>query len=217
MQPNSWLHSGGESGYGVPMTLSAAPRTGTVEHTRQRLLAAARVEFAAKGIAGGRVDSIAEMSGVNKQRIYAHFGSKERLFDAVVSQALDEMADAVPVTGPLDDYVGRVFDFHQNNPELLRLFLWESLHYREEPLPNDEERADRYRHKVQALAGILGTEPDSDTAGALLLMIGLAAWPLAVPPMTRLVLGAAGEDDVSSVRGVAAEVVRRAFPADTRP
>lgn len=204
------------------MTPSAVPRTGTAEDTRQRLLAAARVEFAAKGIAGGRVDSIAKMSGVNKQRIYAHFGSKERLFDAVVSQSLDEMADAVPVAGPIEDYVGRVFEFHQNNPELLRLILWESLHYREEPLPNDQERTDRYRHKVQALADILGTEPDSDTASALLLMIGLAAWPLAVPPMTRLVLGAAGdgaagEGDVNNVRSVATEMVRRAFPAGARP
>jgi AcrR family transcriptional regulator len=199
------------------MTLSSASRAVPVEHTRQRLITAARAEFAANGIAGGRVDRIAEMSGVNKQRIYAYFGSKERLFDAVVSQALDEMADAVPVTGPLDDYVGRVFEFHQNNPELLRLFLWDSLHHREEPLLNDEGRADLYRRKVEALAGILGTEPTSHTAGILLLVIGLAAWPLAVPPMTRLVLGVAGEHDVASVRDVAAEIVRRAFPAAIQP
>jgi len=100
---------------------------------------------------------------------------------------------------------------------VLRLFLWESLHYREKPLPNDEHRAARYRAKVQALAGILGTEVDTNTAGALLLMIGLAAWPLAVTPMTRLVLGTVGQTDASKVQDVASEAVRRAFPRGSRP
>src|SRR5699024_9716263 len=66
--------------------------TKRTETTRALLLKAARTEFAAHGIAGARVDRIAERAGVNKQRIYANFGDKERLFQHVVGQALDELS-----------------------------------------------------------------------------------------------------------------------------
>ncbi len=51
--------------------------------TRQRLIDAARAEFAQYGIAGARVDRIATNAGANKAQIYNYFGSKDRLFDAV--------------------------------------------------------------------------------------------------------------------------------------
>src|SRR5262245_6177023 len=96
-------------------------------HTKERLLAAATEELPAHGIAGARVDRIAANAGVNKERIYGYFGNKQKLFDAVVVRALDEVAEAVPLH-PGDDpaeYVGRVYDFHRDNPVLVRLLLWE--------------------------------------------------------------------------------------------
>ncbi len=161
--------------------------------TRQRLLDAAKDEFAAHGIAGARVDRIAAGAGVNKERIYGYFGSKEKLFDAVVDDALDELAETTPLTGDEDpaEYVGRVYDFHRDNPVLLRLFLWEALHYRDHPLPNEGERAERYRAKVAALSRAAGVPPEREHEAAplLLTLIGLAAWPNAVPPMARLITG----------------------------
>jgi AcrR family transcriptional regulator len=53
--------------------------------TKERLLEAATAEFAAHGIAGARVDRIAAAARANKQLIYAYFGSKEQLFDAVLA------------------------------------------------------------------------------------------------------------------------------------
>ncbi len=160
--------------------------------TQQRLLAAARDEFAAYGVAGARVDRIAERAGVNKQRIYGYFGNKDQLFDAVVAAALDELAATTPLTSGEDpaEYVGKVYDFHRDNPTLLRLLLWEALHYRERPLPNEADRAERYQAKVAALAESLGLEPSADVAAHLLTLIGLAAWPNAVPQMARLLLAA---------------------------
>ncbi|HWE92193.1 MAG TPA: TetR family transcriptional regulator [Pseudonocardiaceae bacterium] len=167
-----------------------------VPSTRDRLLAAARAEFAAHGIAGARTDRIARLAGVNKERIYGYFGSKEKLFDAVVMAAMDEMVDAVPLSSDDDpaEYVGRVFDFHRDHPDLLRLLLWEGLHYREQPLPNDDERARRYREKVSTLAGALGVDSSFDVAACLLTLIGLAAWPSAAPQLARLILGDAVDE-----------------------
>lgn len=157
------------------------------------MLAAAREEFASHGIAGARVDRIAASAGVNKERIYGYFGSKEKLFDEVVAGALDELAATTPLTGAEDpaEYVGRVYDFHRDNPTLLRLFLWEALHYRDHPLPNESERREHYLSKIAALAQALGVGPDREheVAALLLTMIGLAAWPNAVPPMTRMIMG----------------------------
>ena len=54
------------------------------EQTRADILAAARAEFARLGLAGARVDTIAEASGANKRMIYHYFGGKEQLFEAVI-------------------------------------------------------------------------------------------------------------------------------------
>jgi TetR/AcrR family transcriptional regulator len=44
------------------------------------ILAAAALEFAARGFAGARVDRIARRARINKAMIYYHFKSKERLY-----------------------------------------------------------------------------------------------------------------------------------------
>lgn len=169
--------------------------------TRDLLLAAARQEFAAYGIAGARVDRIAKLAGVNKERIYGHFGSKEKLFDAAVTEALDELAAAVPLTSGIDpaEYAGQVYDFHREHPTLLRLFLWEALYYREEALPNESERASRYREKVGELARGLGVPPSREVADILLSLISLAAWPNAVPWMARMITGESTETEEYSL------------------
>ncbi|MFF3177813.1 TetR/AcrR family transcriptional regulator [Streptomyces sp. NPDC057900] len=159
--------------------------------TKERLLAAAKEEFAAHGIAGARVDRIAELAGVNKERIYGYFGNKQKLFDAVVGRALDELAEAVPLRSGDDpaEYVGRVYDFHRDNPVLVRLFFWEGLHYRDGVLPNEELRRSRYEEKIAVLAESFGTEASPQVAACLLSLIGLAAWPNAVPQLARLIIG----------------------------
>jgi len=184
-------------------------RQGTSD-TKARLLAAAKHEFAAHGIAGARVDRIAELAGVNKERIYGYFGNKQKLFDQVVAQALDELAEAVPLQ-PGDDpaeYVGRVYDFHSAHPDVVRLFLWEGLHYREEALLNEDWRASHYEQKVKALAETFGTEASPQVAACLLSLIGLAAWPGAVPQMARLILG--GGVSQADLRAHVVEFARQA-------
>src|ERR1700744_3527287 len=58
---------------------------------RQKLLAAARREFAASGLAGARVDEIAARAGVNKQLVYHYFGDKDALYLAVLEWVYEEI------------------------------------------------------------------------------------------------------------------------------
>jgi AcrR family transcriptional regulator len=159
------------------------------ELTRRKLLAAARREFAAFGIDGARIDRIAAQAGVNKERVYGHFGSKDALFAAAVEAALDDLAESVAKPGQdIEAWVGAVYDFHRGRSELVRLLMWEALHAREDELPGETQRLARYRVKVEAMADALGCPAGPEAAAILLCLIGLAAWPSAVPQLTRQIV-----------------------------
>lgn len=169
------------------------PRTEHLVGTRALLLAAARDEFAAHGMGGARVGRIAEQAGVSKERIYGYFGSKEKLFGAVISEALTEHAALLgPPSADLADYAGRIYDLHRRNPQLLRLMMWEALYY-DGGLPNEQPRSARYRDMVATLAEALGCESDTEAASTLLALIGLAILPTAFPQITGLILGPAAD------------------------
>jgi AcrR family transcriptional regulator len=98
------------------------------EATRQRLLVAAREEFAAHGIAGSRVDRIADAARSNKAQIYHYFGSKDGLFDAVFDAMCRETVDAVPIdAAALPEYAGRLHDSYRQRPWVQRIATWYRL------------------------------------------------------------------------------------------
>jgi AcrR family transcriptional regulator len=81
------------------------------QDSRRRLLDAAAAEFSARGIAGARVDRIAAAASVNKAQMYAWYGSKDGLFDAVFALQLDRIIDTVPFTpDDLPGYVAGLYD-----------------------------------------------------------------------------------------------------------
>jgi AcrR family transcriptional regulator len=96
--------------------------------TRQRILDAATAEFATRGIAGARVDRIAEASGASKPMLYAYFGSKEQLFDSVFQAHVIGNSDRAPFTADdLPGYAARLYDDYLTDPALLRLVMWKRL------------------------------------------------------------------------------------------
>ncbi|MFI6290425.1 TetR/AcrR family transcriptional regulator [Nonomuraea sp. NPDC050790] len=167
-----------------------APNVSTAA-TRTALLDAAREEFAAHGIAGARVDRIAERAGVNKERIYGHFGNKEKLFDAVITEALDELTAqiALPGADPAA-YADRLSAYYAKHPQLVRLLMWEALNYRgQDLLPGQEVRVERCARKNASLAEGLGQEPSASTARTMFLLTGLALLPHMLPQLARIMLG----------------------------
>ena len=63
--------------------------------TRERLLAAAREEFAARGFDGAKVDRIARKARINKAMVYYHFPSKAALYLAILREQFSAVAAAV--------------------------------------------------------------------------------------------------------------------------
>ena len=117
--------------------------------TKARLLDAAFTEFAAYGIAGARVDRIADSAGVNKRLIYVYFGNKAQLFDEVLRRAMTAGAESVPFdVDDLPGYAGAIFDHLVARPDLMRLRLWKLL---ERPSATGLE-PDTLRHKTAEVA-----------------------------------------------------------------
>jgi TetR/AcrR family transcriptional regulator len=67
------------------------------EASRDRLLAAAREEFSARGFDGAKVDRIARQARVNKAMLYYHFKSKRELYLTILREQFSAVASAVAV------------------------------------------------------------------------------------------------------------------------
>jgi AcrR family transcriptional regulator len=148
------------------------------EATRRRLLAAGTDEFAAHGVAGARVDRIAEAAGANKQLIYAYFESKDGLFDAVLAKHCGALAEQVPFDAEdIPEYVGRLFDYAVEHPEVYRLVSWAAL---ERPDSIAAFERESYGAKLAAIAEAQrAARIDSSLAPADLLALVMAiagAW-----------------------------------------
>jgi TetR/AcrR family transcriptional regulator len=168
-----------------------APRN--PERTRARILSAARREFAAKGIAGARVDAIARRAGINKRMLYHYFGSKDGLFVAVLQRTLDERV--AHVAGESPDAAGRLrarSKFYAGAGDYVRLLMWEALERPAIEAADRPERAAAYarlrsRIEQDQAAGELPAEFDSGLWALAELAIGLM--PIAFPQLTRMQVG----------------------------
>jgi AcrR family transcriptional regulator len=163
------------------------------EATKARIFAAATAEFAAYGIAGARIDRIAQAAQANKQLIYAYFGDKAELFGHVLDQKLVEVAESVCLDiDDIDDWIERHIDYHTEHPELLRLLMWEALEYGDTGLSRQAQRIERYQEKVGYFGkaqteGVLRT--DVQPSHLLLMMLGLVNWPLATRQVGGMIIG----------------------------
>lgn len=177
------------------------------EATRQRIFQAATAEFSAHGLAGARIERIATAARANKQAIYLYFGGKEKLFGAVIRAKMDEIGHASDIDPDrLPESVGRIFDWYQEHPELVRLLLWEALETRGE-VQGEHERREGFRRKAAALTG--GDEEGArDVQDLIFTVFGLIAWNFAVPQLRRLVLDE--EDDAAALARRRAAVVETA-------
>jgi hypothetical protein len=65
----------------------AGPRTNDPERTMADIIVVATQEFSEKGLAGARIDVIAEALRASKRMICYYFGSKEGLYIRVLEEA----------------------------------------------------------------------------------------------------------------------------------
>ncbi|HEY0531253.1 MAG TPA: TetR family transcriptional regulator [Actinoplanes sp.] len=175
----------------------SAPRPRDAEATKALLLRAATEEFAEYGLAGARIDRIADKAGANKRLIYVYFGDKDRLFDAVIDDQSQAVTEAVPLgDGDLVAFAATRFDYVLARPEARRIAVWRAFERAE---PTDDEVA-AYRSRLDSVteaqrAGRLRADiPAADLFALVLRMT--ESW-LSAPPALR---AAAGDAAMSESR-----------------
>jgi TetR/AcrR family transcriptional regulator len=91
--------------------VSQSPKHRSAPVSRDRLLAAAAQEFAARGFDGAKVDRIAAAARLNKAMLYYHFRNKAALYRAILNDLFGAVATAVVAVrqqgGSSDDHIRR--------------------------------------------------------------------------------------------------------------
>lgn len=123
------------------MKSSSDARSNDADETRNNILEIAAREFADKGLAGARIDEIAEKTSSSKRMIYYYFGGKEELYRAVLERAYaqirsreEEAAEQfqeLSAAQALRAQIEQTFDYHASNPDFVRLVMNENIHHGE--------------------------------------------------------------------------------------
>lgn len=110
-------------------------RKATKKTTAETILAAAETVFAKHGFDGASVERIGKQAKCYESLIYYHFGSKDKLFAAVLENAyrkliVAEEAIQVDFSDPrsaLEQVVRFMWEYYQRHPELIFLLNTENL------------------------------------------------------------------------------------------
>jgi AcrR family transcriptional regulator len=168
------------------------------QRTRERILAAALAEFSAHGFAGARVARIARRARINKRMLYHYFGDKEDLFREIFDKKLQERSGWVTeAPADLGASLAAWFEMACEDRDFIRLIQWEALRTGERTVIREQERRAAFASAVSDLRDRQrrGLLPGALDPGQLLLAIlGLVAYPLAFPQVTRLVTGKSPSD-----------------------
>jgi AcrR family transcriptional regulator len=126
---------------GFPMALQVSSARTTAmrkpkapEANRARILAAATEEFAARGIEGASMDAIAAGTQTTRALINYYFGSKERLYLAVLERVYAEIREAeaeleIEHLSPVDAIrriVEFTYDYYVEHDDFVRLVVAEN-------------------------------------------------------------------------------------------
>ncbi|MBP1871859.1 HTH-type transcriptional repressor NicS [Ensifer adhaerens] len=132
------------------------------QRTKEDILIVATDEFATHGLAGARVDAIAEKTRTSKRMIYYYFESKEGLYLSVLERSYrkirtleaDLQLSSLAPEAALRTLISTTFDHDQANPEFVRLVSIENIHHAAHMMRSEAIR-DLNVSVIETIAGIL--------------------------------------------------------------
>ncbi|WP_043626005.1 TetR family transcriptional regulator [Nonomuraea candida] len=155
------------------------PQTARGAATYRRILDVATREFARHGIAGARIERVVSAAGTNKAQLYAYFGNKEQLFDAIFFSSLERIVNVVPIDADdLADWAVRLYDEYLRRPDLIRLATWARLERRPAGhLVEEHDRLDDPKLRAIAEAQTAGRVRQGDPFDLMAMVIAMSmAW-----------------------------------------
>jgi AcrR family transcriptional regulator len=172
--------------------------------TRRRILDAASEQFAAKGLAGARVDEIARAAQANKQLVYYYFGGKLDLYNEVLGQLVEQSDHKIEAEAARDTAAEKIElltrgGTHPNAVLWQRLLAWEALET--DPgdgiVREDERRRAWERHVETVRAGQQAGEIDAslDPELVAVALVSMAIFPFMLPQIVKFMTGRLPAED----------------------
>ena len=189
----------------APRVEAAAARDRRRADKRERILAVATDQFAAKGLAGARVDEIAREAQVNKQLVYYYFGGKLGLYNEVLGHMIEESRHKIEAEAACETLAERMqlltrAGTHPNSVRWQRLLGWEALEAdpSESAIIREEDRRGAWqRHLASVLDAQRSGEVDADLdpEPLALALVSIAILPYVLPQVTKFITGTRPTDE----------------------
>ena len=169
-----------------------------LERTREALMKAGLAEFSAKGLAGARTEAIAKRAGVNKRMLFYCFGSKARLYLAILKRKLAEKARVIQsLPEDLVEGMLQMYDAGCADQDWVRMLEWEALSAGKGGVVAQAERRSVFElaiAKFERLQKQGGVAAGADLRQLFVSILGISFFPLAFPQMTELATGLSPTD-----------------------
>ena len=166
---------------------------------RERILDVATEQFAAKGLAGARVDEIARAAQVNKQLVYYYFGGKHELYNEVLGHMVEESRHEIDAEAACASLAEKLTlltraGTHPNSVRWQRLLGWEALEadpHTNEIVREEDRRTAWERHVASVREAQRAGELDAalDPELLALALVSIAILPFVMPQVTKFITG----------------------------
>jgi len=195
--------------------------------TEELILEAAQAVFLEKGLAGARMQEIADRAGINKALLHYYFRSKEKLSELIITRAVGALLPRVLAVLETDQdlfakirqVAGEYVTFVSRN-SFMPLFIINEVNrnpqfFLKASVQHEKARIDTFRRQVEEAVAQGRIRPIS-SAQLLMNLMSLVMFPFLGKPIFQAALGLSEEDfqlEMERRRTEVAEFVIRAIEA----
>jgi TetR/AcrR family transcriptional regulator len=167
--------------------------------TEEKILAAAKKVFVVKGMAGARMQDIADHAGINKALLHYYFRSKEKLFEVIFKEAASRLFPKmnailnsdIPLFDKIRRFAHDYIEIVIENP-YLPLFVLNEIN--KQPHAFSKKMFGNNRPSIHKLAGQIEKEIKKglikpiSPAHLIINMLSMCIFPFVGKPMIQLVM-----------------------------
>jgi TetR/AcrR family transcriptional regulator len=169
--------------------------------TEEKILAASKKVFISKGMAGARMQDIADEAGINKALLHYYFRSKEKLFEVIFMEAAQKLFPKInsifesdaPLFEKIENFCGQYITVLSENPYLPLFVLNEvskdpeaflKKFWNKEQLPQPHKFLAQIDREVRK-----GTIKKISPLHLLINLISMSIFPFVGKPMIQFTMG----------------------------
>ena len=150
-------------------------RRSDFQHTRRRIVEAARRLMGERGPESLTVSAVAHAADINRTTAYQHFRTRDDLVRAVSEELIAEVSTYLESHRPIVEHIDEVAGYFLEHPELARL----AIHWLLSETPIPREGMHLFLQETRRLVEGGGARSDADPEMLGHLMMGVAVlWPL---------------------------------------